>query len=241
MRQTNVSQNAAPQAPPPAAPAAPPAPSATIVRSGALGAPAASYTRADIAALRHRGSELSNQLTSADGRRRAIQERLRRADGPDRAGLEQRLGVLDNRIARLELDIEENGRALASPAASLAMATSNRDFTPSRSREKVIDGMVPISIVFTLFVLFPLAVARARALWRRGALPRSASLPADTVQRLERMEQGIDAIAIEVERVSEGQRFVTRLMTERGLALDAGPGPMEPVRVPEANRVSVER
>jgi hypothetical protein len=31
------------------------------------------------------------------------------------------------------------------------------------------------------------------------------------------MEQAIDAVAIEVERVSEGQRFVTRLMTENQL------------------------
>jgi hypothetical protein len=34
-------------------------------------------------------------------------------------------------------------------------------------------------------------------------------------ERLERIEQGMDAIAIEVERVSEGQRFVTRLLSER--------------------------
>jgi hypothetical protein len=33
--------------------------------------------------------------------------------------------------------------------------------------------------------------------------------------RLERMEQAIDAIAVEVERISEGQRFTTRLLSER--------------------------
>jgi hypothetical protein len=33
-------------------------------------------------------------------------------------------------------------------------------------------------------------------------------------ERLERMERGIEAIAIEVERISEGQRFVTNLMAE---------------------------
>ena len=43
----------------------------------------------------------------------------------------------------------------------------------------------------------------------------------------------MDAIAIEIERVSEGQRFVTRLLSERGGAiLGAGQQAAEPVRVP---------
>lgn len=38
----------------------------------------------------------------------------------------------------------------------------------------------------------------------------------DANVRLERMEQAIDAIAVEVERIAENQRFTTRLLTERG-------------------------
>jgi hypothetical protein len=33
--------------------------------------------------------------------------------------------------------------------------------------------------------------------------------------RLARIEQAVDAIAIEVERIAESQRFLTRLQTER--------------------------
>lgn len=33
--------------------------------------------------------------------------------------------------------------------------------------------------------------------------------------RLQHLEQAIDAIAIEVERISEGQRFTTKLLAER--------------------------
>jgi hypothetical protein len=36
------------------------------------------------------------------------------------------------------------------------------------------------------------------------------------MSRLERMEQAIDSVAIEVERISEGQRFTTKLLSERG-------------------------
>ena len=33
--------------------------------------------------------------------------------------------------------------------------------------------------------------------------------------RLARIEQAVDAIAVEVERISEGQRFTTKLLSER--------------------------
>jgi hypothetical protein len=36
--------------------------------------------------------------------------------------------------------------------------------------------------------------------------------------RLERLEQSVDAIAIEVERVAEAQRFVSKLLAERSAA-----------------------
>lgn len=34
-------------------------------------------------------------------------------------------------------------------------------------------------------------------------------------ERLARIEQAVDAIAVEVERISEGQRFTTKLLSER--------------------------
>ncbi|MBI3791673.1 MAG: hypothetical protein HY275_12460 [Gemmatimonadetes bacterium] len=58
--------------------------------------------------------------------------------------------------------------------------------------------------------------------WGKGYLrkieqrDRQPSISPDILLRLERMEQGIDAIAVEVERISEGQRFTTRLLSERG-------------------------
>ena len=41
------------------------------------------------------------------------------------------------------------------------------------------------------------------------------SIPQEVVERLARMEQAIDAVAIEIERISEAQRFTTRLLSER--------------------------
>lgn len=43
--------------------------------------------------------------------------------------------------------------------------------------------------------------------------------------RLERMEQAIDAMAVEIERIAESQRFVTRLLSEpRSERGTLGPG-----------------
>ena len=72
--------------------------------------------------------------------------------------------------------------------------------------------LVPIALFISLaFVLAPLAQALGKRIEARGAVPK---IPADVQERLERMEQAIDSIAIEVERISEGQRFTTRLLSE---------------------------
>lgn len=44
---------------------------------------------------------------------------------------------------------------------------------------------------------------------------RAAERPRLDENRLQHLEQAVDAIAIEVERISEGQRFTTKLLAER--------------------------
>jgi hypothetical protein len=44
---------------------------------------------------------------------------------------------------------------------------------------------------------------------------RQLDLSPNVEDRMSRIEQAVDAIAIEVERMSEGQRFTTRLLAER--------------------------
>lgn len=56
------------------------------------------------------------------------------------------------------------------------------------------------------------------ALRRRKPAP-SREFERDVADRLSRLEQSIDAIAVEIERVSESQRFVTKVMSDRGPAL----------------------
>jgi hypothetical protein len=49
-----------------------------------------------------------------------------------------------------------------------------------------------------------------------------APFPSDVSDRLERIEHAVEAVAIEVERISEGQRFTTKLLADRGESAPAG-------------------
>jgi len=60
------------------------------------------------------------------------------------------------------------------------------------------------------------AIARAAVAHRKeeSKLDREPS-PSLTEARLARIEQAVEAIALEVERISEGQRFTTKLLSEQ--------------------------
>jgi hypothetical protein len=197
-------------------------------------------TRQELDALRIRRSDLSDQLTSAVGRRNRLADGLDNAEGASRVGMEQRLALLDRRILQLEGDIAATGQALTlAPAEVLAPPRPPERFVAGVSEETfaVLSGM------FTVLVLFPLAFALARLMWRRAKVLPSPPGAAESAARLERIEQAVDAIAIEIERVSEGQRYTTRLLTEAHVrpALGAGQGAAEPLRAPDYEAVRMRR
>ncbi|HEX6630333.1 MAG TPA: hypothetical protein VF048_04545 [Gemmatimonadaceae bacterium] len=212
----------------------------------AVAAPAAptqtgTLSAAEVAALRARRSELSDQLINVSNRREEIAQQVLEADASARPGLEQRLRVLDDRIVQLESDIAATGRELTSVGAGPGLASSTEQPAWPDGGGGPSAQVTGIAIVFTLFVLMPIAVALARLIWRRGSRPVTASpRSAEDSQRLERLEQAVDTIAIEIERVSENQRFVTRLLSERPdtiRALGEGQAPAEPIRVREPEGV----
>lgn len=244
---TNVSP---PLVPTPTSPGAqaPPSPRVVVVQTPTVveqavtvQTPGTPLTGQQVRALLDRRSELSRQLTSAQGRRDELAEEIRKTDGPSKAGLEQRAGQLDQRMIQLEGDLAEVGRQLANSGR----VTASTNPAPSSLPFGISPGQATgISIVFTVLVLFPLALAMARNLWRRGSMPRHTPVNPESGERLERLEQAVDAIAIEIERVSEGQRFVTQILT-RGEPVYVGGGqssadPMR-ARVPDAVRLSGER
>ena len=76
------------------------------------------------------------------------------------------------------------------------------------------------AMVVMLAVGLPLVKALSRH-WERGSSPPLGLTNADT--RLERIEQTVDSMAVEIERISEGQRFVTKLLAESAASRAALP------------------
>jgi hypothetical protein len=77
------------------------------------------------------------------------------------------------------------------------------------------DIIVPIAGM-SMIVLLALGIPFVRALTRRWEQQASrSSVPPEVAARLERIEQAVDAVALEVERISEGQRFTTKLLSDR--------------------------
>jgi hypothetical protein len=74
--------------------------------------------------------------------------------------------------------------------------------------------LVPIAffaMIVSIVVGLPYVRGMVRKWDREGTSPQ---IPSDVSARMERMEHAIDAIALEVERISEGQRFTTKLLSE---------------------------
>lgn len=187
--------------------------------------------------LRARGEELSTQLRSATSRRADVSRDLRRAPQTLKDGLQSQINELNGRIVQLERDIAVNGqqRALAKAREAGATSTSTGDGGSVAAWVPSQENMTAITVVFTLFVLCPIALSFARLIWKRGSRPATAPVSRESDLRMERVEQAVDAIAVEVERISEGQRFVTQLMTQQPALTE---GAAHPLRVPVAEPVA---
>ena len=168
-------------------------------------------TESELRHLLAQREELSNQLSGVSGRRSQLASEIRnRSVEATRGGLEERLRLLDNRILQLETDLASTGRQIASAPPDLIAVTQpprvqggGADFD-----EGVMSG--GFSVLAFLSIVYFFQRWRRK---RRGPAP-AAQLGGEAAQRLERLENGMEAIAIEIERVSEGQRFVTRLLSE---------------------------
>jgi hypothetical protein len=71
-------------------------------------------------------------------------------------------------------------------------------------------------------------------MWKRSATAMM-EIPRELTERLTRLEQAVDAVAVELERVGEGQRYVTNLFADQGRAL--GSGPAEPIALQERESI----
>jgi hypothetical protein len=214
-----MSPFASPQAATAGAPAQP-APATTITQAPPPPAVEGATASQVYQAYRSQLRVLRDQLENLDESRRELVQGLR--EGPagdaDRLGLEQRLASVDQQIAAKQIAIAE---AEARVAAQAAIPGASQE--PPRPAEPLRPGDVAemSAVIFTILA-FPIALAYARRVWRRSSV--TINLPAELTDRLGSLERSIDTVAVEVERIGEGQRFVTQLMADRARATPLASG-----------------
>jgi len=132
-------------------------------------------------------------------------------------------GAIADGIAGGIQGVQETPPAPPTPEAPQTFTIRGRDGThvitiPPHAFDNTIPPQVEdISIMFFLtigaiIIFLPLVRAFARRMDRRGG---AAQIPNEVSSQLAHLNQAVDAIALEVERISEGQRFTTRLLSEQ--------------------------
>ena len=229
----------------------PPTPPIVPPPGAGFGSQAPNAITPPIEVLQAQAQAIGAQLGALREQQRAILRGLRTGDAQARAVSMGQLNQVNAQIAQLTTP-------LAGVQAQLAIregATVVRTYPPTLPRRPGMDPdlVAGMWFAFIFAVLMPISIGIARRIWRGRPAPAPVRND-DSTQRLERLEQAIDTIAVEIERISESQRFMTKIMADRPGAAAAtspaatpvvdsqpiralGAGPMEPVRVAEREAV----
>jgi hypothetical protein len=162
-------------------------------------------------AMRAQRDVLGNQLRSLENTRGDLRRQLSQSQGTvDRQGIEKRISDIDGRITEMEKQISASDAAVSKtagvPGAIVEFPQPIHRGPPEEAW--VLGGM------FIIFVMMPMSVAWAIRMLRRSKVPPVPALTG-IEQRLTTIEQSVESVALEIERIGEGQRFVTQLIGER--------------------------
>ena len=165
---TPTPQAAPPPLPTPALPVTP-APYSPSPFEYQPGQPTRPITRPEIQVIRNQRGEMSSQLSSAQNRRERLLGEIRSAPSGTEQGLLQQLQVLNDRIVRIERDIEISGQTLRTGQVPVGITIVPPPFTsPS---DEIARGS-------------PVRCRRCdRGRTPRGARDRSRSPPSDRTPR----------------------------------------------------------
>jgi hypothetical protein len=197
--------------------------------------PAANYQ-----ALRNQREVLGNQRQNLEQRRDEMRQEWEQmsSSNPAKDGLGKRIQGVDARLVDLEGQLAKSDAAVAQ-AAGVPGAITQEPPPPPRTDP---DPELIVGLTFVVAMVFavPMSIAYARRVWRRSA-KTEVTLPPQMIERMESMERGMEAVALEVERIGESQRFLTQTMTERLDARALGAGAAQPIPVKAGERVEQRR
>lgn len=130
--------------------------------------------------------------------------------------IQQRVDIAQERaeIARERADMAREQAMMRGQGREGVMIVPSRRPPPPDPipEEALILGVTFFIMVAVIVIGLPLARAFARRLDRRSVTP---ALGPEVAAQIGRIEQAVDTIAIEVERISEAQRYIAKLQAER--------------------------
>jgi hypothetical protein len=114
------------------------------------------------------------------------------------------------------IELSNSGEVITSNVQGAATAVAAPPAPPAPRRKELPGGVVEMmGIIFGAVTVMslgtPLVKAWARRFERRHEVQQNAQIE----QRLAAIEQAIETVAVEVERISEGQRFTTKLLADK--------------------------
>lgn len=216
----------------PPLPSPPSVPGVNRISAPTGAGPADVYT-----AMREQRSELRTQLERLEEKRSELQQELRQ-DGNDasNAGILARLKEIDTRISATDAQLAEADKAVAQAAAVPGAVVPD----PPREHRTDPAEILGIGGSMLLVLLFPLMVAYARRIWRRSGTV-IAPVPQDVRDRLDQLSHAVDSIGLEVERIGEGQRFITKVFSEQTARAALGAAAVGHVPVQQREREQAPR
>ncbi|MEO8334806.1 MAG: hypothetical protein ABI664_07530 [bacterium] len=163
----------------------------------------------DVNALQQHLMETQIRVSDLGVRLQQLRDQQARASNSDRVQFDKVIADAqhENIVAVSDLQMTER---------RLAALTSEAPMPPPR--DALIDrSMIEETATGVFLLMIPIAFALARRIWvRSGARPQQPPvIDLESSPRMQRLEEAIESIAIEVERIGEAQRFATKLLTER--------------------------
>jgi hypothetical protein len=185
-----------------------------------LTAESQAQTSAELDALVAKRGELQAQLRDLTNRRETVaQQSVRAPDAATAQEFQARLREIDTRSMRIERDIQRLddqiadavGRGVFARREASEAATTTVP-PPPPGGVSAIQGNIVARLLIGEAVMF---VLMGLALWRFGWRRVQAQLShflGERSHNVERLQQSIDVIAVEVERIAEGQRYVAKVL-----------------------------
>jgi hypothetical protein len=165
--------------------------------------------------LQERANALELRAADLSVKASQLAEQRARASDADRPRLDKQWADAQHDVAATSIELSALHKKISQVERLLAPSTAVTIAPPALmpTSELTNEQIMQLAGGFGM-LLIPLVLVLARNMWIRGSR-KTRTADAESAPQLQRIEQAIEAIAVEVERIGEAQRFSTKLLSER--------------------------